>query len=200
MPLDDLDGHDFRVVVLSGPSGSGKTTIVDRLMRDQPVPLTKAISATTRSPRPGEVHGDAYFFMTTEEFQRKIESNEFLEFAEVFGTGNFYGTLRSEVDRARDAGASVLLEIDVQGALRVMEHYPDAISIFLKTPNTGAFEERLRARATETDDVIRRRVETAREELQHADRYRYQIINDDLDRAIAEITHLLHCEMGRANA
>lgn len=200
MKLDALDDKVFRVVVLSGPSGSGKTTIVERLMQDMPVPLVKAVSATTRDPRPGEVDGQSYYFLTKDEFQRRIEAGEFLEYAEVFKTGNLYGTLKSEIDRAQQAGAWAFLEIDVQGALQVMEHYPDAVTMFLRTPDAAAFESRLRARGTESDEVIQRRLETAQEELQYADRYRYQVVNDELLRAIAEITSILQEEMGRANA
>ncbi len=189
---------DFRVVVLSGPSGSGKSTIVDRLVARQPVKLVKAISATTRPPRPGEVDGKDYFFLSREEFQRRLDAGQFLEWAEVHDSGQLYGTLLSEIERARREGGWALLEIDVQGALRVMEIYPDAITIFLTTPSQEEYERRLRARGTESEESIRRRLQTARQELQFADRYRYRVVNDDLDRAVDEIVHILEREKNKA--
>ncbi|MGE3314891.1 MAG: guanylate kinase [Planctomycetaceae bacterium] len=181
----------FRVVVLSGPSGSGKSTIVNRLMHDSPVRLFKAISATTRPPRVGEIHGKDYYFLSQQEFDVKRDRGELLECAEVYGSGYWYGTLRSEIDRARTQGAWAFLEIDVQGALRVMEEFPDAVTIFLKTPTDSVYEQRLRDRGTESEEVIRRRLATANKELESANRYGYQIINDDLDRAVAEIVKIL---------
>jgi guanylate kinase len=185
------DDRDFRVVVLSGPSGSGKTTIVNRLVTDSPVPLVESVSATTRRPRTGEVSGRNYYFLSPEEFETRRAAGDFLEFAEVHGSGHWYGTLKSELSRARAAGAWALLEIDVQGALNVMQEYPDAVTIFLKTPSEAEYEQRLRARGTETDEVIQRRLKTARDELKLADRYRYQVVNDDLDRAVREIQEIL---------
>ncbi|MBX3444509.1 MAG: guanylate kinase [Planctomyces sp.] len=180
-----------RIVVLSGPSGSGKTTIVHRLLKDSPAPLRMSVSATTRPMRKGEVDGRDYYFLPPEEFERRRQAGEFLEWAEVHKSGFWYGTLWSEVDRAREAGAWPLLEVDVQGALNVMARYPDAVSIFLMTPSVDEYEQRLRGRGTEDDAVIQRRLQTAREELKLADCYRYRVINDDLDRAVAEICGLL---------
>jgi guanylate kinase len=189
-----------RILVLSGPSGSGKTTIVSRLVRESPVPLVKAISATTRLPRAGERDGRDYYFLTPEEFQRRQQDGEFLESAEVHGSGFWYGTLRSEVERARRERAWALLEIDVQGALNVMKEYPDAVTIFLKTPSLKEYELRLRSRGTETESVIRRRLETARKELEFADRYGHQVVNDELDRAVREISDILFTREVRPNA
>jgi guanylate kinase len=182
---------DFRVVVLSGPSGSGKTTIVNRLLERSPVKLVKAISATTRPPRVNEVEGQDYYFLSPEEFERKRQGGEFLEVAEVFKSGYWYGTLWSEIDRARREGGWPFLEIDVQGALRVMQEYPNAVTIFLKTPSVDEFEKRLRGRGTDSEESIQRRLQTARDELEQADKYRYQVVNDDLDRAVAEISNIL---------
>lgn len=181
----------FRVVILSGPSGSGKTTIVDRVIARSPVPLVKSISATTRPPRTGERHGEAYYFLSPEEFSARRTRGEFLETAEVFRSGYWYGTLASEVDRARTQGGWSFLEIDVEGALKVMELHPEAISIFLKTPSNDVFEQRLRARGTESEETIQRRLAQARNELLLADRYRHQVVNDDLDRAVDEIVAIL---------
>lgn len=192
--MSHTGSSEFRVVVLSGPSGSGKTTIVDRLVHEAPVTLRKAISATTRPPRAGEVNGEDYYFLTSEDFEARRRNGEFLECAEVHGSGYWYGTLYSELERARQEGAWAVLEIDVQGALRVMEEYPDALTIFLKNPSESEYEKRLRARGTESEEVIARRMETARRELQFADRYRYRVVNDELDRAVREITNILSTE------
>lgn len=189
-----------RVVVISGPSGSGKTTIVERLMADPPVPLRKCVSATTRPPRPGEIDGVSYYFLTDHEFRRRLENGEFIEYAEVFRSGNLYGTLRSEVRKAADAGAWAFLEIDVNGALQVMQQFPDAITMFVRTPSDGEFERRLRARGTESEDVIQRRLETAREELRYVDRYRYQIVNDEIDSAVQQVAEILQSEMRHSHA
>lgn len=182
---------EFRVVVLSGPSGSGKSTIVNRLVQESPVRLFKAISATTRKPRAGEVDGKDYYFLSQDEFDAKRNRGELLECAEVYGSGYWYGTLKSEIERARQGGAWAFLEIDVQGALSVMEAYPDAVTIFLRTPAEGEYEQRLRARGTETEEVIQRRLATANKELESANRYGYQVVNDDLDRAVREIVSIL---------
>jgi guanylate kinase len=180
-----------RVFLLSGPSGVGKTTIVKRLLELSPVPLRKAVSATTRPPRAGEVDGESYYFLSQEEFDRRREAGEFLECAEVHHSGYWYGTLRSELELAREAGAWAFLEIDVQGALAVMEEYPDAVSVFLVVPSVEDYERRLRARGTESEETIRRRLNTAEEELQYAGRYDYQVVNDDLERAVREIASIL---------
>ncbi len=191
---------DGRIVVLSGPSGSGKTTVVDRLIAAAPVPLVKAVSATTRPPRSGEIDGESYYFLSDQEFRNRLAAGEFLEHAEVFSSGYLYGTLLSELQRAWQAGAWAFLEIDVQGALKVMQQYPQAVTIFLKTPSPEEFERRLRARGTETEDVIQRRLATAADELTLADRYRYIVINDDLDRAVREIGDILRSQETQTHA
>lgn len=187
----------FRVVVLSGPSGSGKTTIVERLLREGPVRLVKSVSATTRTPRAGEVHGEAYYFLTLDEFQTRLQRDEFLETAEVY-QGLWYGTLKSEIDRARQLGGWAFLEIDVQGALHVMELYPEAITIFVAPPSMAICEQRLRDRGTETEEILQRRLRKVAEELSFAHRYKFQVVNDDLDRAVAEITALLQSQQNTA--
>ncbi|GAG19464.1 unnamed protein product, partial [marine sediment metagenome] len=176
------------MLVLSGPSGSGKSTIVDRLLEASPVRLVKSVSATTRPARPAEVNGDDYYFLSHDDFERKQQEGAFLECAEVHASGFWYGTLKSELDRAGQADAWALLEIDVAGALDVMQKYPDAVTIFLTTSSEPEYERRLRARGTESEEVIRRRLETARRELQSADQYRYQVVNDELDRAVQDIS------------
>lgn len=180
----------MRFVVLSGPSGSGKTTIVPLLIQHCPVRLIKSVSATTRVPRPHEIPGEDYHFLTKDEFNRRREQGEFLECAEVHASGNWYGTLKSEVTRARTVGGCALLEIDVQGARQVIEQCPQALTIFVRTPE-GEYERRLRARGTESEEVIQSRLETARRELAQAPAYRHQVVNDDLQRAVAEMSQLI---------
>lgn len=179
-----------KLIVISGPSGAGKTTLLKRLFECLPE-LSVSISATTRSPRPGEVNGVDYYFLTPEEFQRRRESGEFLECYEVFGRGHWYGTLQSEVAPSLAAGKSIVLEIDVQGALAVLERYPDAVTIFVHPSSPEELERRLRGRGTEAEESIQRRLEVARRELTCADRYRFQVINDNVDRAVQEICDIL---------
>ena len=187
----EMTGQPFRVVVLSGPSGSGKTTIVERLIRESPVKLVKCVSATTRPARAGEVHGDSYYFLTDDDFAARRASGEFLETAEVFGAGYWYGTLKSELERARQDGGWAFLEIDVQGALRVMQEYPDALTIFLEPPSVETCEQRLRSRGTDAEETIQRRLKKVHDELQLADRYRFRVVNDDLEQAIRRINDIL---------
>lgn len=185
------DFSDMQFVVLSGPSGSGKTTIVERLLERSKIKLIKSVSATTRPPRKNEIEGDNYYFLTRDEFARRRQAGEFLECAEVHGTGNWYGTLRSEVERARKAGGWALLEIDVQGAVQIMHKYPQALTIFLKTSSEAEYEKRLRGRGTDSEEIIERRLANARKELEQAPHYRYQVVNDDLDRAVEEIVNII---------
>lgn len=189
-----------QIVVLSGPSGSGKTTIVNRLIAESPVSLLKSVSATTRAPRPKEADGEDYYFLTQQEFRQRLEDGDFLEHAEVFSSGFLYGTLKTELNRAWHQGSWAFLEIDVEGALNVMQQYPDAVTIFLKTPSPEEFERRLRARGTETEEVIRKRLATAANELKFADRYRHIVVNDELDQAVTEICEILKSEETNQNA
>ncbi len=186
----------FRVVVISGPSGTGKTTLVERVIRESPVKLVKSISATTRPARIGETDGDAYYFLSSTEFADRKSRGDFLETAEVFGVGHWYGTLKSEVERARGLGGWSLLEIDVQGALHVLELYPDAVTIFLRPPSLEILERRLRDRKSDAEAVIQRRLAKAREELQFVDRYRYQVVNDRLDQAVQDVIDILKAQQG----
>src|SRR5207253_2134875 len=131
----------MQFVVLSGPSGSGKTTIVERLLERSPVKLVKSISATTRAPRKNEVDGANYYFLSAADFAERRARGAFLECAEVHGTGNWYGTLKTEIERARRTGGWALLEIDVQGALQIKDKYPRALTIFLKTSSEEEYEK-----------------------------------------------------------
>lgn len=191
-----IEHNECQILVLSGPSGTGKTTVVERLIHESSVKLIKAVSATTRPQREGEVDGVSYYFLKTDEFLRRRDRGDFLETAEVFGAGYWYGTLKSEVQRARDLNGWAFLEIDVQGALRVMEIYPEALTIFLKPPSLEVCEQRLRRRGTDSEETIQRRLQKVQEELALAWRYRYQVVNDELDRTINEINSIIAKHQG----
>ncbi len=185
------DGGPGKLVVISGPSGVGKTTVVSELFGRCPLPLVGSVSATTRAPRPGEVDGVDYHFLTPEEFSLRRKRGEFLECFEVFGQGVWYGTLLSEVTPGLQQGKWVVLNIDVQGALTVVARDPRAITIFIRPGSLAVLEERLRGRGTETEASLQRRLEQARKELALADRYQHQVVNDDVGRAAGEICHIL---------
>jgi len=183
-----------RLVVLSGPSGAGKSTVLRLLLGQSGLPLVLSVSATTRPPRPGEVDGVDYHFLSAEEFDRRRRRGEFLECFQVFGKDHWYGTLNSAVSPVLEEGKWVILEIDVQGALSVIERYPDAITVFLRPDSLEELEKRLRGRKTESEEAIAGRLERARHEWPLADRYRYEVINDDVGRAVHEICDILRAE------
>jgi len=164
---------------------------MQRVYRCCPVPLVRSVSATTRPPRPGEVDGIDYHFLSAEAFASHRQRGEFLECFQVFTQGHWYGTLRSTVATGLNAGNWVVLEIDVQGAAAVMQQYADAVTIFLQPGLLGELERRLRGRGTESEEAIRRRLATAQRELAVAERYRYRVINDDMDQAVREISDIL---------
>lgn len=179
-----------KLVIVSGPSGAGKTTVLRRLFAEAPVPLVASVSATTRPPRPGEVEGRDYHFLAEEDFRLRRERGEFLETFQVFGS-HWYGTLASEVTPSLKAGKWVVLEIDVQGASCVVQRFPDAVTIFLRPSSLEELERRLRQRGTESEAALQRRLAQARDELTQAGWYSYQVINDDVERAVAEIVQIL---------
>lgn len=155
------------------------------------MPLARSVSATTRPPRDGEIDGRDYHFITQEEFDRLRQRGEFIECFEVFGQSYWYGTLRSEVASGLKDGNWVVLEIDVQGASEVMRQHSDAITIFLRPSSPRELERRLRGRGSETDESIQVRLAHAGRELAVADRYQYEVINDDMDQAVHEICKIL---------
>jgi len=184
------------LIILSGPSGSGKSTVIQRLLADPPGPLRLSVSATTRPPRPDEREGVDYYFWTREKFERKLAAGEFLEHAVVHGV-DYYGTLRAEVEPHLAAGRGVVLDIDVQGAEQVRRECPDHVSVFLLTP-IEELERRLRNRGTEDEATICRRLESARRELARAGEFHYQIINQDLDKATADLRAIVAGLFARA--
>lgn len=188
-----------KLVIISGPSGAGKSTVVRRLLDHCPLPVTLSVSATTRAPRPGERDGVDYHFLGRDEFQRRREAGEFLEWKEVFARGDFYGTLQSETASGLAAGKWVILEIDVEGASAVLAQDPSAVTIFLHPGSMAELERRLRLRGTESESSIQRRLEVARSEMRAAERYRYHVVNDTVDRAVAEICEILQTHSGELN-
>ena len=185
------------LIILSGPSGSGKSTLLERLLATTDLPLRLSVSATTRLPRCGEVDGKHYHFWTRERFEEARRAGAFLEWAEVHGS--LYGTLRSEVDPYRARGVGVILDIDVQGATEVRRLYPDSVSIFLCTPSLETYEARLRQRGTENEEALGRRLAAAVRELAHAGEYHYQVTNDDLGTAVAEVDAIVRGQFERGN-
>jgi guanylate kinase len=179
-----------KLIVISGPSGAGKTTLLKKLF-ERCRGLMASVSATTRPPRPGEKDGVDYHFLTPQEFQRRKDAGLFLECYEVYGHGYWYGTLAGEVSPSLQAGKSIVLEIDVQGAMAVLVSYPEAITIFVRPRSLEELERRLRGRGTESEASIERRLEGARRELEFAGRYQHQVINDDVDRAVQEICDII---------
>ena len=184
-------GKKGKLIVLSGPSGVGKGSICKELLVLNPQ-LHYSVSATTRAPRQGEKEGVNYYFMSREKFFETVEEGGFLEWAELFG--NCYGTPAFAVDKYINAGESVILEIDTQGALQVMKKRPDCVSVFVLPPNKEELEKRIRGRATENEDDIRVRLERSNAEISLAQLYKYTVINDEIQRAICEIEDILRKE------
>jgi len=164
--------------IISGPAGSGKGTVVNALLRQYPE-LKLSISATTRAPRVGEVHGVHYFFISKEEFEERIKNGEMLEYNHFKGNGNYYGTPKKEVEEALNKGIDVILEIDVNGATQVKKIAEDAVTIMLTPPNGEVLRARLTGRGTETDEEIQRRLDTARDEIALLPDYDYSVVNED---------------------
>jgi len=174
-----------KVLIFSAPSGSGKTTIVRHLLK-QNYSFGFSISATSRSPRSTEKNGKDYYFLSNEEFKKKIENDEFLEWQEVY-SGTYYGTLKSEVERIRNNGENVLLDIDVLGGINVKKIYGnESLSVFIKAPSLEELEKRLKLRSTDSDEVIRKRIDKAEYELSFAPEFDVILINDNLENAFIE--------------
>jgi len=180
------------VFVVTGPSGAGKGTLIKGLLALVPN-LEVAVSATTRPQRPGEENGREYWFLDDEEFTRRVEAGEFLEFV-PYVSGRRYGTLRSELDRIAVEGKICVLELELEGALRVQHDLPGSVTIFIAA-DVPELERRLRSRATESTGEIGERIALARSQLEQAHRFRYMVRNDDLERAAAALAAIVECEL-----
>lgn len=180
-----------KLIILVAPSGSGKTTIARRLLNDFPR-IKFSVSATTRSPREGEQDGKDYFFLSREEFDQKIEQNDFLEWEEFYN-GSRYGTLRSEVDKLIESGYFPLLDIEVKGAINIKRQYGSrSVSIFIQPPSIEELKKRLLTRGTEDDASLETRLERAQKELGYATRFDYVVINDELDTAYKQVKTIVN--------
>jgi guanylate kinase len=186
--LTSLTGNQLPVFVITGQSGAGKGTLIKRLLELFPQ-LELAVSATTRARRPGEVEGVHYYFITDEEFDRRLGDGDFLE-SHVFPWGQRSGTLLSEIDRIGEEGRVCVLELETEGALNVADRVPGAVTIFVTAP-IEELERRLQERATESSGEIGERLRVAREQLTVADRFDYIVVNDDLERAVGELSGLV---------
>lgn len=182
------------LVIFSGPSGAGKGTVLKALLaKDENIKLS--VSATTRSPRPGETDGKEYYFISREKFSQMSNSGEMLESAEY--CGNCYGTPASPIEQWTSMGQDVILEIEVQGGAQVKRKRPDSVGIFIVPPSLKELEHRLRNRGTEADEIVRKRLSAARREIQEAENYDYVIVNDTVERAAEQIREILNAEKRR---
>ena len=180
-----------QLYIVSAPSGGGKTSLLNAL-RLELNQVVVSVSLTTRQPRPGEEQGKHYHFVSVDEFQRQIEQDNFLEYAQVFD--NYYGTSRQTVDEQLKAGLDVILEIDWQGAQQVRQRTDNVMSIFILPPSRRALEERLRNRRQDSDEIIARRMRDAQRELSHYGEYDYLVINDDFDEALQDLISIFRCQ------
>ena len=203
MSNDGYSGPIFRgrrrgvLINLSSPSGAGKTTLAKRLLTQNP-DIVLSISATTRAPRPGEVDGQDYEFLSVETFKQRIEEGYFFEWAEVFG--RYYGTPKTPVMEAIDEGRDVIFDIDWQGAQIIADQAPaDTVRIFILPPSLALLEDRLRKRGQDSDEAIRDRMNRAKDEISHWDEYDYVIVNDDFARALEKLNQALHAERLKRN-
>lgn len=184
------DTKPNKVVIFCAPSGSGKTTIVKHLLSVDNR-LAFSVSACTRNKRANEEHGKDYYFLSHEEFKQRIANNEFLEYEEVYG-GNFYGTLKSEVDRIWAMGKAVIFDVDVEGGLNIKKHFGDkALAVFVKPPSVEVLEQRLRYRSTETEETLRVRIDKAVHELQYENKFEYVLLNENLEEALVVAENLI---------
>lgn len=183
--------REGKLVIISGPSGVGKTTVLKSLFATCPLPLEESVSATTRAQRPGETEGVSYRYLSPEQFEKHRQNGDFLESCEVFGYGHWYGTLREPVTTGLRAGNWVVLEVDVEGATKVLEHYPDAITIFIHPGSLEELERRLRGRGTESEDVLQRRLEVAKREIDASPMYRHIVINQSVQQTVNDLCELL---------
>lgn len=186
------------LIIMSGPSGVGKGTVRLELVKDKKLNLFYSVSMTTRSPRPGEVDGSDYYFVSHEEFDRQISDGNLLEWAEF--VGNKYGTPKDKVDAKRNAGVNVLLEIEVKGTGQVLSKLQgdkDVVSIFIAPPSIEELERRIRGRSTESDEVIKKRLARCEAELELKSQYEYIVVNDDLAECVEEVKNIIRSRMSK---
>ena len=181
------------LIVFSGPSGVGKGTVLKRFINDESLKLAYSVSMTTRAKREGEVDGVNYFYVSHEEFENAIKEGKLLEYARF--VGNYYGTPVDYVNKLLDEGKNVLLEVEVQGALQVMEKVPEALTIFIVPPNVDELEKRIRGRNTESDEIIKERLDKAVVEMTMLGKYKYVVCNDDPDKAALTISNIIKRSM-----
>lgn len=186
------------LIVVSGFSGAGKGTLMKRLL-ERYDNYALSISMTTRLPRPGEEHGKHYFFVDRDEFEKHIEDDGLIEYADY--CGNYYGTPRAYVEKCLGEGRDVILEIEIQGALKIKNKFPDAVLVFVTPPDAGELQRRLTGRGTETEDVIRKRLSRAVEEAQGVENYDYIVVNDELEKCVEDIHAIViasHCKVQKS--
>ena len=184
------------LLVISGFAGTGKGTLVHELLEKYDN-YALSVSATTRAPRPGEIDGVHYFFKTKEEFEEMIRENRLIEYASY--VENYYGTPKEYVQQQLENGKDVILEIEIQGALKIKEQFPDTLLLFMVPPSASVLEERLRGRGTETDEVVRKRLHRAVEESEFIEQYDYLIVNDDLETCVKETHEIIQSQHHRVD-
>ena len=194
-----LEENRGQLIIFSAPSGSGKSTLVQWLMREHPeLKLAFSVSCTSRAPRGTEQNGVEYFFLTPEEFRRKIQNNEFLEYEEVY-EDRFYGTLKSQVEEQTQRGENVVFDIDVKGGCNLKQYYgARALSIFVQAPSVEELEKRLRGRNTDTEEAIKGRLAKASYEMTFASKFDHVVVNDDLEKAKEETYRVVRNFLGAA--
>lgn len=180
-----------KLIIISAPSGCGKSTIINEIIKNRDLKLEFSISATTREPRKGEKNGVNYYFMSLDEFNKAIENDELIEYEEVY-PGRFYGTLNSEIDRIREKGKNVILDIDVMGGINVKHKFGnDALSIFIQPPSIDTLRQRLVARGTDSPEAIKERIDKASFEISQADKYDKIVVNNILDIAVKNTENII---------
>lgn len=184
------------LIVISGPSGAGKGTICKQLLENNSE-LKLSVSATTRSPRAGEVDGVNYYFITKEDFEHKIECGDFLEYAQVYD--NYYGTPKSNVEEMLEKGKDVILEIDIQGALKVKENFEEGIFIFILPPSMEELKQRIIKRGSETEESLMKRFKSAYKEINFVSKYNYAVVNDEVDLAVEKLEAIICAEKCRVD-
>ena len=194
MPLAYPGRRRGKLVVISAPSGSGKTTVAREIMKLNPS-LAFSVSATTRTMRPGEVEGKDYFFLSREEFKRWIEADEFVEWEELYG--NYYGTLKREVDRVLDRGQHLLFDVDVNGGLSIKRQYPDVLTIFIRPRSMEVLRTRLQKRGTESNATMKSRLARVPMEFEKGDGFDHQIVNDVLSQTVEEVQKIVQTHINK---